>query len=603
MNAETRDLALSFDRPNAVLNTLRSMLKLALDSPQAWAAGILPLRDWHRVMIIDADGRRAQYLAQLVSVAGYRSQLAVGTLDAFTLFLRGSFVPAVILVSQEEAADNLFLMRLVQQVYQKYRWDIPIIRLHYQQTGGMPVVSRAPQYPQLPPPATPPIRQIQPTRVVQPRTSTRPLPQLHPPLSASDESRTGNLPPLRSPLHAGPLPTTPLPTGAAPETGVLPDSMIAVSPLPNASSLQQSKTDKLPPVRLAPSADSASSVAGLRTSTTRRGARPASLPGVTPSSRKPSPSSLSGAPVSSATSLSGVAAQGSLIQMREVERKSLEEQNLGRYQVQALVGKGSIGDVYLAYDRLRETQVALKSVQRNALLDSFLDDNFIDVNLYQQEMDMLADLKHPHILHPLTCGKSYVSGTPFYYKIMPFYPEGSLGSWRYAHGNRPFSPREVMPVAMQIADALRHAHEQQVLFQNFKLTNILLQGDVVDDMRRLHVFLTDFALKGEDGSLLRSFDTLRYIAPEQWEGRSLFVSDQYGLAALLYELLAGRPPFQGNQEQLLRHMHLALLPQPPSAFNTSVTPAIDRVILRALAKNPHDRFVTIIEFANALRDA
>ncbi|HKV59998.1 MAG TPA: serine/threonine protein kinase, partial [Ktedonobacteraceae bacterium] len=78
-------------------------------------------------------------------------------------------------------------------------------------------------------------------------------------------------------------------------------------------------------------------------------------------------------------------------------------------------------------------------------------------------------------------------------------------------------------------------------------------------------------------------------------------SDQYGLAAIIYELLTGRPPFHGNQEHLLKHMHLSMQPQPPSTFNTGLSFAADAAILRALSKNPQDRFSSVAEFARALR--
>lgn len=296
--------------------------------------------------------------------------------------------------------------------------------------------------------------------------------------------------------------------------------------------------------------------------------------------------------------------QESIVEIHEVEKKSLEGQNLGRYQLLNPLGSSPLGDVYMVYDRLRETSIAFKSIQGNVLPNGFLEDAYINTNLFQQEVDTLANLKHPHILPVMSAGKSYISGTPFYYKTMPYCKDGSLASWLYEHAaTGQFSLQDVLPIAMQLADALQFAHTHNVLYQNFKLTNVLLQSEAGNDISRLHVLLADFALTGDNKHVLRSPHTLRYLAPEQWNGAALPASDQYGLAALLYELLTGRAPFQGNQEHLLRHMHMTMQPQPPSVFNASLSFGTDAAILRALSRNPRERFSSIAEFARALRSS
>lgn len=294
-------------------------------------------------------------------------------------------------------------------------------------------------------------------------------------------------------------------------------------------------------------------------------------------------------------------AQASIVEIKEVEKKSLEGQNLGRYQILNPLGGSPLGDVYMVYDRLRETSIAFKSIQGNVLPEGFLEDAYVNTNLFQQEVDALANLKHPHILPIMSAGKSYISGTPFYYKAMPYCKDGSLASWLYEHAAAgQCSLRDALPITLQLADALHFAHTYNILYQNFKLTNVLLKGDAGSDISRLHVLLADFALTGDNKHMLRSPQTLRYLAPEQWNGLFLPASDQYGLSALLYELLTGRPPFQGHQEHLLRHMHMTMQPQPPSAFNASLSFGADAAILRALSKNPRERFSSIAEFAHAL---
>ncbi|TMD52424.1 MAG: hypothetical protein E6I93_09705 [Chloroflexi bacterium] len=573
MNVETRNVSVSFDQPDRVLSTLRTVLQQTLDSPPAWAAGILPLRNWHRVVIVDTMAKRAEYIAQVVTAAGYSPLVTTSVVDAYTQFLQESFLPIVIIFGQEQPSNGLFLLRLQKHVAQKYHWNIPLLRLIAQPVDRSVVpVSR--------PAVTQPLMLPQPTRHIQPTWSVQP---------ASRASRTSNRFPLALPM---PRQNTPSPG----RTGPMPSLQQPGPAMEPARDIRPGKTGPMP--------------------TPRSVAMPSSLihmplsPTLSPVPSSPlSPPSPSVMPGRLATQV-GIAVHGTSVEARlsaptkEVAKQSLEGQNIGRYQILTLLGGSPLSDVYRVYDRLRETHVALKAIQHNALPDGFLNDDYTDTNLFQQEVDTLAKLKHPHIFRILSAGKSYTSGTPFYYKTMTHSEEGSLAAWRFEHGNsRPFAPKAVLPIAVQIADALQCAHDQQILYQNFKLTNLLLQDEAKEDMRRLHVLLVDFALIGEDRRVLRTFDTLPYLAPEQWQNEALPASDQYGLAAILYELLTGRPPFSGQQEHLLRHMHLHMQPQAPSVFNLVVSAAMDKVILRALAKNPHDRFATVSEFARALREA
>src|SRR5207237_7401436 len=98
---------------------------------------------------------------------------------------------------------------------------------------------------------------------------------------------------------------------------------------------------------------------------------------------------------------------------------------------------------------------------------------------------------------------------------------------------------------MQLADALQYVHERQVIYQNFKLSNLLVRNQA-KDMRGLYVVLVDFAFAHDGTCFARTPANFRYMAPEQFTGQSLPASDQYSLAAITYELLTGRPPFQGH---------------------------------------------------------
>ena len=574
MNVETRNLAVSFDSPGRMLNTLRSALEQTVDAPRTRTERLpAPLRNEQHVVIIDSFSRRAEYIARLISAAGYRPFVAGSALDAYTAFLQDTIIPIAIILSPEDTADSLFLLRLQQRTLHKYHREVLFIRLHaevaHRTSASLPLATPL----ALPEPSsTQAARHIQPKRIVRPEARSSPEPVLQafasPPADTARVETSG-----RAQAAASPTP----PSGST-ETH---------------SRLRRVRTEPLHPVRTMPLPPPSANTPFPATS------RPATAP---VPAMKPGPLSMPGMPAPQAPP-AGVA-QESIVEIKEVEKKSLEGQNLGRYQIQNPLGGSPLGDVYMVYDRLRETSIAFKSIQGNVLPNGFLEDVYVNTNLFQQEVDTLASLKHPHILPVLSAGKSYISGTPFYYKTMPYCKDGSLASWLYEHAAAgQCSLRDALPVAMQLADALQFAHSHNVLYQNFKLTNVLLQGEAGSNISRLRVLLADFALTGDNKHVLRSPYTLRYLAPEQWNGVALPASDQYGLAALLYELLTGRPPFQSHQEHLLRHMHMTMQPRPPGTFNPGLSFGTSAALLRALSKNPRERFSSIAEFERALRSS
>ncbi len=277
---------------------------------------------------------------------------------------------------------------------------------------------------------------------------------------------------------------------------------------------------------------------------------------------------------------------------------SLTGQNLGRYQINDLVGDGPWGAVYLAYDRLRERDVALKAVQTDAF--SYFSR---EESLFQHEDKLLEQVKHPHILPLFTCGKSYVSGSPFIYKTMLQCPAGPLADWLAAHVSlQGYPPTDVLAVILPLAEALQLAHEQHITHNNLKLTNLLISGET-ETLADMRLLLADFLPHPENRFLARTPENFPFMAPEQWQGQSFAASDQYALAVLTYRLLAGRFPFLGETEQLLQRMHLTAQPQPLNRFNPAVSPTLNAAVLSALAKNPQERFRSIAEFARALQFA
>ncbi len=139
-----------------------------------------------------------------------------------------------------------------------------------------------------------------------------------------------------------------------------------------------------------------------------------------------------------------------------------------------------------------------------------------------------------------------------------------------------------------------------ITYQNFKLSNFLVQ---MQGKQRniLRIFLTDFATTQNKTFLVKAPDVFPYMAPECWYGQSLPASDQYGLAAITYELLTGRVIFQGQSEQIMHQLHLHMQPQPLKLFAPHLSPRLSNVVLRALSKKAEDRFPSIMDFAHALQ--
>lgn len=287
----------------------------------------------------------------------------------------------------------------------------------------------------------------------------------------------------------------------------------------------------------------------------------------------------------------------------EGEYFSLTGQNLGRYQIVAPLGQNPRSNVYQIYDRLREGHIALKALpMKSALPQDINDTGEEEYNPFQHEKTVLSQLEHPQITPTLNFGKSYISGIPFIYKTMPYFADGSLAGWLYERQGMAFAPKEVLMIIAQIGDALQYSHDHQVLYRNFKFTNILI-SKTAKNLRGLKVQLSDFTIDQTQPVAPNTKSNFPYVAPERWQGHIFPASDQYGLAAIAYELLAGRPPFQGQSAPIVKHLHLNMTPQPPRSFNPAVSSTLERVILRALAKHPEERFASVGVFVKAFQQS
>ena len=261
-------------------------------------------------------------------------------------------------------------------------------------------------------------------------------------------------------------------------------------------------------------------------------------------------------------------------------------QQIGNYQLTHLLGRGNFADVYLGQHVHLHTLAAVK-VLHGRLTDD-------DLANFSNEARVIAHLRHPHIVQVLDFGVD--GATPFL--VMDFAPNGNLRQ-RHPKGSR-LPLQIVLSYVRQVADALQFAHEQHLIHRDIKPENMLLG-------RNNEVLLSDFgiAIMYPGASSWQTQDTagtVPYMSPEQLQAHPVPASDQYALGIVTYEWLCGERPFNGTLPEIaIKHS----LTPPPSLRElvTTVSPAVEQVIVKALAKNPRQRFERIQDFAQALEEA
>ncbi len=260
-----------------------------------------------------------------------------------------------------------------------------------------------------------------------------------------------------------------------------------------------------------------------------------------------------------------------------------------RYQIERELGSGGMATVYLAHDLKHDRPVALK-IMRPELSAILGGERFL------REISIAAKLNHPHILALYDSG----SAEGFLYYVMPYVEGESLRA--KIDREKQLSIDEAVTMTRQVATALDYAHQQGVIHRDIKPENILLhRGEVV-----VADFGIALAVTAAGGERLTetglSLGTPEYMSPEQAAGeRGVDVrSDIYSLGAVLYEMVTGEPPQTGATVQAVIAKLLSQPPVQPRVVREGVSEALDRAIMKALAKVPADRFDSAAEFATVL---
>jgi beta-lactam-binding protein with PASTA domain len=263
----------------------------------------------------------------------------------------------------------------------------------------------------------------------------------------------------------------------------------------------------------------------------------------------------------------------------------------GRYELEQRLGAGGMAEVWRGHDRVLNRTVAIKTLHPQFARDA----GFVD--RFRREAQAAARLSHPGIVSVYDSGAD--GDTPF---IVMQYIEGRTLA-EFLGSGKTVPPTQAAEIAQGIAEALAAAHAHGVIHRDIKPANVMVTRDG-------KVLVMDFGIarmiSGPETAPQTSavMGTASYLSPEQAQGRPVDArTDIYSLGVVLYEMLTGHPPFTGESPMAIAYKQVNDTPPAPSSINPDVPPELDAVVMRALSKNPANRYQTGQEFADDLERA
>ncbi len=267
---------------------------------------------------------------------------------------------------------------------------------------------------------------------------------------------------------------------------------------------------------------------------------------------------------------------------------------IGKYRVLRHLGDGATSDVFLCHDEFNRREVAIKRLRLPTAHDQ-IDGRFSE-RFFAAEAALVGRLQHPNVVQIFDA----VDDPQTPYLVMEYVPGSTLRDFCRADNLLPLD--QIIDLAFKCSMALSYVYRQGLIHRDVKPANLLTlldpQGRVVD------VKVTDFGSVlnlGSDMTQVHRVGSLAYMSPEQLDGGELDSrSDMYALAAVIYHLIGGRPPFEAASQATLMHQIYHLEAAPLTALRVGVASEVDEVVRRALAKQAGDRFAGWDEFAAAL---
>ncbi|MFW5942366.1 MAG: serine/threonine-protein kinase, partial [Chloroflexota bacterium] len=273
-------------------------------------------------------------------------------------------------------------------------------------------------------------------------------------------------------------------------------------------------------------------------------------------------------------------------------RDPLIGRQLGNFRIERLVGSGGMAQVYYGWDVVLQRPVAVKVIAQRFRHHTSYTERFL------REARTVARWRHEHIVQVYHAAEE----DGLYYLVMEYVDGSDLAQLlrSYEKAGKLLPHDEVLRIARDVAGALDFAHQRDVIHRDVKPSNVLITAGG-------RVLLSDFGLvldrrEGSSGEVLGSPS---YVAPEQALRSASAVpqSDLYSLAVILYEMLAGRPPFDDPSPTSLALQHITASPPAPTAFNPDLNEEVSGVLLKALSKKPEERYQSGVALVQALSAA
>ena len=264
---------------------------------------------------------------------------------------------------------------------------------------------------------------------------------------------------------------------------------------------------------------------------------------------------------------------------------------IGKYEIQGELGTGGMGVVYKGWDPAISRQVAIKGVNKKSLQDS---ERETILSRFRQEAQAVGRLVHPRIVQIY----DFIEDEDAAYIIMELVFGQTLA--QHLQKKEQFGLREITQIITQTLDGIGYAHEKGVVHRDMKTANIMINSDG-------RIKINDFGIARVDSTTLTRVGDLvgtpSYMSPEQFRGEEIGgTTDLYSIGVIAYELLTGKKPFVGNVAAIMQQV-LNATPVKPTELNPILSPEIDRVLGKAMAKSPADRYQTASEFAGEFRVA
>jgi len=264
---------------------------------------------------------------------------------------------------------------------------------------------------------------------------------------------------------------------------------------------------------------------------------------------------------------------------------------IGKYEIHGELGSGGMGIVYKGWDPAINREVAIKGVNKQSLP---ADEREGVLNRFRHEAQAVGRLVHPRIVQIY----DFIEDENAAYIIMELVHGQTLA--QHIANKEKFGLREISQIITQTLDGIGYAHAQGVVHRDMKSANIMINNDG-------RIKINDFGIaRIESTNLTKVGDmvgTPTYMSPEQFKAEEVTgTTDLYSIGVIAYELLAGKRPFLGSISAIM-HQVVNATPEKPSSLNTQLSPEIDNVLAKAMAKKPADRYQKASEFADAFRGA